>query len=148
MFTNSFNPTQFDPSKLDPKLMMELSQIIQTLPMDKIMKMQGLMQSMMAGKNVQKEMEEFEKSLPADFRIRMATLMAGNPGQFTAAMSGSAPQADIEVQATPVQSNGTKVTDGTAGQNSANMNLKEARLTILQAVADGTLTPEEAERLL
>lgn len=140
MFNSAFNPAQFDASKLDPKLMMELSQIIQTLPMDQIMKMQGLMQSMMTGNNVQKEMEEFERSLPADFRIKMATLMAGNSGQFAQAMSGSGPQKDIEVQATPVGAQATPPSD--------EMNLREARLTLLRAVASGAMSPEEAEKLL
>src|SRR4051812_8449490 len=68
---------QFDPSKMDPKLMMELSQLIQKLPPHQLNQMQSIMHNMMAGFDVTKEMEEFEKSLPPEFREKIASLMSG-----------------------------------------------------------------------
>ncbi|MBI2712398.1 MAG: hypothetical protein HYX41_06025 [Bdellovibrio sp.] len=124
MFSNSFDPTKLDPSKLDPQTLMKLSQLVQSLPPDKLSRMQTLMHNMMAGFDVRKEMEEFEKTLPAGFREQLM-------GAFAA---GQSPQKDIEVE--PVT------------ETNAEMSLREARLTLLRGVAQGTLSPEEAETLL
>jgi len=127
-----FGMPQFDPSKMDPKILMELSQLIQSMPPDKLIKMQSLMHNMMAGFDVSAEMQEFEKSLPPDFRPKMMSLMAGQMGNaFTQ------PTAPIIEAASAAPS-----------APSSEMNMREARLTILRGVAEGKLAPEEAERLL
>jgi hypothetical protein len=124
-----FGMPPFDPSKMDPKVLMELSQLFQKLPPDKLMKMQSMMHNMMAGFDVRAEMQEFEKSLPPDFLSKMMTLMGGQMGE---AFGPHPTPPTIETSSTP----------------SAAMNLREARLTILRGVAEGKLNPEEAERLL
>ena len=65
----------FDPSKLDPKLVQELSELMRTLPHDKLMQMQSLMHNSMAGFDISKEVQAFESSLPPDFRLRLAKIM-------------------------------------------------------------------------
>lgn len=113
------------PPNLDPKTMMELSRLIQQLPPEKINQMQSLMHNMMAGFDVRKELEEFERSLPPGFREKMVSLMAS---------SGMAAPQPIEAER--------------ATAPSGDMSEREARLTILRAVSEGRMTPEEAEKLL
>ena len=121
-----------DPSKMDPKTLAELSQLMRELPPDRIMRMQSLMHNMMAGFDVRKDMEEFERTLPADFRERLMRI-AGQAGPAFGAASAAAPSAPA-----PSPSQGMAQT----------MDEREARLTVLRAVANGSLSPEEAERLL
>jgi hypothetical protein len=123
---------QFDPSKMDPKALMEISQLIQQLPPEKLSRLQTLMHNMMAGFDVRKEMEEFERGLPPGFREKLMGLMAQQAGTSYAPSAPSAPSADIEI----------------SSESHADMDLHQARLTILKAVADHKMTPEEAERLL
>ena len=119
---------------------MELSRLIQSLPADQLNKMQSLMHNMMAGHDVKKEMEEFEKNLPPGFREKLMAAM-GSPGGFSgfpgAAVSGSQ---TVDAEFTPVE--------GTAEVKAEDMDLRGARLTILRAVASGQMTPEQAEKLL
>ena len=123
---------QFDPSKMDPKVLMELSLLIQQLPPEQLSRMQTLMHNAMAGYDVRAQMEEFEKSLPPGFRDKIMSLMAGQAGSFV-------PKPDIEISAeSSIQS------DQPAGE----IDLHEARLTVLRGVAAGHVTPEDAERLL
>jgi hypothetical protein len=133
-------PPQFDPSKMDPKVLMQLSELIQQLPPAKINQMQSLMHNMMAGFDVRKEMEEFEKSLPPGFREKLTSIM----------LSGSSP---IETTSTPAAEPASPqstivATDSTTAAPPADMDLREARMTILRAVSEGTMSPDEAERLL
>lgn len=114
---------QIDPSKMDPKLLMELSNLIRELPPDKLNKMQSIMHNAMAGFNVQKEMEEFEKDLPLNFRERLAKIMATHYAQ-----EQTKPSETIS--------------------NEQPLDVREARLTILRAVAEGKISPEEAEKSL
>jgi len=110
------NPFTMDPSKMDPKVLMELSQMIQQLPPDKLTRMQSIMHNMMAGFDVKAELEEFEKSLPPGFRERLMSVMAPQAPAF------ELPPAE--------------------------MDMRQARLTLLQGVAQGRITPEQAEKLL
>lgn len=128
----------FDPSKMDPKVMMELSQLIQSLPSNQLMRMQTLMHKAMAGLDVRREMEEFERALPPGFRDRITSLVASNPNAFAPAMGS--PASSTQVAAEPASSS--------EHSPLPNMDLREARLTILRGVAAGQLAPEEAERLL
>lgn len=145
---------QFDPSKMDPKVLMELSQLIQQLPPDKLTRMQSLMHNVMAGFDVSKEMEEFEKSLPPGFREKMMSLVASQmgtgafgfppptmatstgPGMTQASSAAPTPRPDIEVSSL------------SAGREEENLDVHGARMTVLRAVAEGTMSPEEAERIL
>ena len=118
-----------DPSKLDPQLIGEISDLMRTLPPAKLMQMQGLMQKAMGGADITAEMAAFERDLPADFRTRMARIMYranGVPADFLA------PGASAPV----VESHSSAATTIT--------NAREARLLILSAVRDGELTPEAA----
>lgn len=119
---------------MDPKVLMELSQIVQQLPRDQLSRMQSLMHNMMAGFDVKKDMEEFEKTLPPGFREKLTTIMLN---------SGMDPSSSTGPQSAQVQQS---MTD--APTPSKEMNLREARLTILRGVADGGMSPEDAERLL
>lgn len=110
--------------------MMQLSQLIQQLPPEQLNRMQSLMHNAMAGFDVRAQMEEFERNLPPGFREKLMTLVAANPGAFAPM---GAPSAST-LQPMP--------------QDSANMDVREARLTVLRGVASGQLSPEEAEKLL
>jgi hypothetical protein len=114
---------------MDPKALMELSQLIQQLPPEQLSRMQTLMHNMMAGYDVSREMEEFERNLPAGFREKLMALAASQRGSFVPAPPASAGPADVS-------------TEGAA------LDLREARLTILRGVASGKVSPEEAEKLL
>lgn len=141
---NTFNPfggggfPQFDPSKMDPKVLMQMTQLIQKLPHDQLSRMQTLMHNAMAGFDVKKEMEEFEKGLPPGFREQMTSLLMQQYAQ------GAAPQADEQEvpNIAPLQDHDSVSAD------SSEMSLREARLTLLRAVAEGKLSPEDAEKLL
>lgn len=116
-------PADFDPSKLDPKLIAEISELMRTLPPPLMMKMQTIMHNSMAGIDVRKEMEEFERGLPPGFREKMAKIMY----QAGGVVDALAPSDD---KTAPLES------------------MDDARLTILNAVKNGTLTPEAALRAL
>lgn len=120
-------PAGFDPSKLDPKLISEISELMGTLPPEMMMKMQTLMHNSMAGHDVRKDMEEFERGLPPGFREKMARIMYQANGV-------------VDVLATPAAT----PTEPTRPLES----LADARYTILNAVKNGTLTPEAAMKAL
>jgi hypothetical protein len=119
----------FDPSKMDPKLLMELSQLVQKLPPDQLSKMQVLMHNAMAGLDVRRDMEEFERNLPPGFREKLMAVMA---------------QSNFSPSSAPIETESRTLSEVSPEE----MNLKDARLTILKAVAEGTMPPEEAEKLL
>lgn len=132
--------SQFDPSKMDPKVLMELSRLIQELPAEKLNQMQSLMHNMMAGIDVRLQMEEFEKSLPPGFREKLMSLMAtqGGPG---AGLGGfAAPQPTLHEVPNSAET--------IEAEHSHTMDERDARLTLLRAVAAGRMSPEEAEKLL
>jgi hypothetical protein len=132
--SSPFGFPQFDPSKMDPKVLMQLTQLIQQLPPDQLSRMQSLMHNAMAGLDVRREMEEFEKNLPPGFREKLMSLMAGQVGTgFTAPQASGSP--------TVIEAESSRST-------SQEMDVHEARLTILRAVANGIMPPEEAEKLL
>ena len=114
----NFNP--------DPKALMEMSQLIQQLPPAQLSRMQTLMHNMMAGFDVRKEMEEFEKSLPPDFREKLMSVM----GPMSAGPTST------PLESTPISSDAPPKDMG------------EARLTILRAIAEHQITPEQALQLL
>ncbi|MCM2278946.1 MAG: hypothetical protein NDJ89_12795 [Oligoflexia bacterium] len=135
----TFDPNRFDPSKMDPRLLMELSQLVRELPPEKLNRMQSLMHNMMAGYDVRRELQEFENSLPPAFREKLTALLLKQAGQEAAHAFQPAGQ--------PAGEPATR--EPSASEMPAReMNVREARLTILRAVADGKMTPEEAEPLL
>ena len=143
---------QFDPSKMDPKTLMELSRLVQTLPPDMINRMQQIMHNAMAGFDVKKDMEEFERQLPAGFREKLTSMMAGQMGAlggFTSTPTfGGGPTVSTQggsIHVEPASSSADANAEDVAAEPS---NLRDARLTILRAVADGRMSPEEAERVL
>lgn len=117
-------PAGFDPSKMDPRLIGEISQLMATLPPDMMMKMQTLMHNAMAGIDVRKDTEDFERALPPEFREKMARILYQAHG--------------VAVEETPADSSGTTIPG----------NIDEARLTILRAVQAGKLSPDAALKAL
>jgi hypothetical protein len=125
-----------DPSKLSPDMLMKMSQLVQELPPGMLSRMQTLMHNAMAGFDVQKDMEAFERELPAGFREKMARLMyemngvmpSGGPSAATPTAAAAKPEV-VEIQKEIA-------------------NPEEARLTVLRAVASGDLSPEQALSVL
>jgi len=130
-----FDPTQLDPSKLDPRKMMELSQLFQSLPPSQMGRLQTLMHNMMAGFDVKKDMEAFEKELPPGFKEKVMSVLGPQAFSMDALnRSHSEPPVDVSLGVQPDQN--------------IPKSIQEARLTILRAVAEGHMTPEQAEPLL
>lgn len=115
----------FDPSKLDPKVIQELSDLMRTLPPEKLMQMQTMMHNSMAGFDIMKDVQAFESGLPPEFRAKLAKIM----------LSAGPLPADAVIPTT-----GMAVETPTAPVS----NVHEARLTVLRAVRDGTVSPEDA----
>jgi hypothetical protein len=65
----------FDPSKMDLNWLATFSGAIQRLPKGQLQHLQGLMQKAMAGKDVARELEEFQRKLPPSFQ----ELLKGSP---------------------------------------------------------------------
>ena len=86
------------------------------------------MHNAMGGFNVEKDMQEFEKSLPPSFREKMARIMYMTNG------------IEVPPLATGAQSAPTSASPPT--------NENEARLVILRSVAGGLMSPEEALKVL
>lgn len=89
-----------DPSKVQmppglegvtPEMMSQVAQMLQRLPKGQLQRLQGIMQRAMAGKDVTREAQEFEKTLPAEFQQMlggfqlpaMAGLPAAGGGEMT-----------------------------------------------------------------
>jgi hypothetical protein len=140
----------FDPSQMDPKVLMQMSELVRQLPPEKLNRMQSLMHNMMAGHDVSKDLEEFEKSLPPGFREKLLSIVSSQPNAFAGAMGGAKgmggmggstiqpPSASVSTTGATIETSGAEVPQ----------NLREARITILRAVAQGHMSPEEAEKLL
>jgi hypothetical protein len=119
----------FDPSKLDPKIIQEISELMRTLPPEQLMKMQSIMHNSMAGFDVTEEVRKFEVNLPPGFREKLAKAMYAANGVVTEP-SPSSPAI-------------------TATASSSGLNdVDRARLTLLEGVRDRSISPEEALRVL
>lgn len=79
-----FDPSTFDPSKMDLNWLAEFSSAMQRLPKGQLQRFQALMQKAMAGKNVKREMEEFQRTLPPSIQ----KLLSQSP-DFSQATQGS-----------------------------------------------------------
>jgi hypothetical protein len=113
-------PAGFDPSKLDPGMMAEMSAALQRLPRGQLVKMQTMMQRAMAGQDVTKEAMELERMLPPGLKE-----MAGRMN--IASAMGGAPQ---------------------AAETADEMSLEEAKRIVEQAKAQGKITEEAAAAAL
>jgi hypothetical protein len=87
-------------------------------------KFQSLMQRAMAGKDVTREAEELERSLPPEFKELMSSFSAQLPADQKAPEAAAAP-----------------------GAAAADMSVDDARRIVEEAVAAGKLSPEQAEAL-
>jgi hypothetical protein len=125
----------FDPSKMDPKLMMEMSRLVQQLPPEQLSRIQTLMHNMMAGFDVRAEMETFERTLPPEFREKLVSLF-GNQGFGLPPMPQPAARSEIQAESPKVVPKNIPTS------------IDEARLTILQGVAGGHVSPEQALQML
>lgn len=63
-----FDPSNFDMNSLDPAWMMNFANALQRLPKGQVQRLQSIMQKAMAGKDVSREAEELERSLPSEFK--------------------------------------------------------------------------------
>ena len=117
----------FDPSKLSPEAIAEVTALMRQLQPEQMMRLQTLMHNSLAGFDVTKEMQAFEAELPAGFREGMARVLylsQGIPVPLRATVSEPTPEAPLP------------------------HNEEEARLVILRSVASGLITPEEALKVL
>ncbi len=117
----------FDPSKLSPEAISEISSLMRQLKPEQMMRLQTLMHNSLAGFDVAKEMQAFESELPPGFREGMARVLYLTQG--------------IAVPPKPA------VKEPTASETLPNTE-EEARLVILRSVAGGMISPEEALKVL
>lgn len=84
----------FDPSKMDLNWLAQFSSAIQRLPKGQMQQLQALMQKAMAGKDVTRELEEFQRRLPPSIQ----ELLAKSPEldqQYQEAQAGSDQPAEL-----------------------------------------------------
>lgn len=108
----------FDPSKIDPAMMQQMTKSLQRLPRAQLTKLQSLMQRAMGGQDVATEAAQFEKMLPPEFS-QMAMQMMMAQGMASGGAEESAP-----------------------------MNADDAKQIVAKAVAEGKMTEAQAKELL
>ncbi|MCM2324810.1 MAG: SEC-C domain-containing protein [Oligoflexia bacterium] len=117
-------------SNLDPQTMAQFAQVMQRLPRGQLQRLQGLMQKAMAGKDVTREAQEFERSLPPDF---MELVKGMNlPGALDGQMGMEAPATEV-AETSPAADD---------------LSEDQAKAIVETAVAEGRLSHEEAQKLL
>ncbi|MBS1960444.1 MAG: hypothetical protein JST80_13285 [Bdellovibrionales bacterium] len=126
----------FDPSKMSPQAISEMTELMRTLSPQQMMKLQTLMHNSMAGFNIQKDMAEFEQGLPADFRAKMARIMYLANGVDLPAQPNSTAGSVVAPTPTLNESAPAPTTE------------TEARLVILRSVSQGLMSPDEAFKVL
>jgi hypothetical protein len=137
-------PGGFDPSKMDPAMMLQFTQALQRLPKGQLQRLQGIMQKAMSGKDVTRESEEFERTLPPDIQQLMISFatqmqaMGGMPGM------GGAPGGMPGMGGAPFAAPSLPAPEAPAGGMSAD----QAREIVAAAAAEGKISKEEAEKLL
>src|SRR6185437_6434547 len=73
--------------QMDPQAMQQVSQALGRLPKSQLQKLQNIMQRAMAGKDVTREAQEFEHSLPVELQTLLQSVqMPGMPAMGGAAM--------------------------------------------------------------
>jgi hypothetical protein len=122
------------PEGFNNEMMMQMAQMFQRLPKGQLQKLQSIMQRAMSGKDVTREAQDFEKTLPVEFQS-MLQGMAGMPGM-------GAMQPDIETAAAP------DLLSNTPKLSKPELSEEEARKIVEQAAASGKLSKDEADALL
>jgi hypothetical protein len=120
---------------MDPAMMMQLSQAFQRLPRGQMQRFQSLMQRAMAGKDVTREAEELERSLPPEFKDLMSSFAAQMPASGQDSATGSDSASGSASGPAPAQAAG-------------DMSVDDARRIVEEAVAAGKLSREQADALL
>jgi hypothetical protein len=115
---------------MDPQMMTQAAQMLQRLPRGQLQRLQSIMQRAMAGKDVSREAEEFQKTLPPDFQ-QMMTQFAMAAGAMGGAEGGAA--------ALPASA---------PAAASAPMTEEEARAIVERAAKQGKLSEDQAKELL
>lgn len=108
----------FDPSKMDPEMMQQMTKALQRLPRPQLMRLQSIMQRAMAGQDVSREAADFERILPPEFR-QMAMQMMMAQGMASAGAGDEKP-----------------------------MDETDAKVIVAKAVAEGKMTADQAKELL
>ncbi len=121
----------FDPSQMDPAMLMQMSQMLQRLPKGQMQRLQTLMQKAMAGKDVTREAQELESLLPSEFVEAMKGF----------ALPGLAP---AEAEGEKVSASASE----TAPAAPVNLSAAEARAIVEQAVKEGKIAPDQVADLL
>ncbi len=126
------NGLPFDPSQLDPAMMMQVSQALQRLPRGQMQRLQAIMQKAMSGKDVTREAAEFEKTLPPAFKSLMTSFQ----------------QQAAPLMAQQSAANAPAATATGTGSTSSSMTADEARKIVEQAAAEGKISADQAQELL
>jgi hypothetical protein len=126
----------FDPSKMNPETIAEISDLMRLLTPEQMMKMQSLMHNQMAGINVANDMLAFESTLPPSFKEKMARIMYMANG------------ITVPPRSTALAPNAVSLNPALDESHAEPTNEAEARLVILRSVQSGLLSPEEALRVL
>ena len=143
-------PAGLDPSQFDPQMMQQFASSLQRLPKGQLQRLQQLMQKAMSGKDVTKESEEFERTLPAEFQTLMRgfaqtqmSAMAGQAGGMPGmgGMSGMGGMQDVA-------STSANAASGGAGAGADEMTEEEARRIVEAAAAAGKISEDQAQDLL
>ena len=125
----------FDPSQIDPALLMQVSQALQRLPKGQMQKLQSIMQKAMAGKDVAREAQEFEKSLPPDVLQMMQSFslpgQSGGMPDMSQMFGGGATEADAAQ---------SQLTQGTAEDNAPQMSEEETTASGSMILSGQSLT--------
>jgi hypothetical protein len=135
-------PNPFENMGEDQMAMMaQMSQALQRLPKGQMARLQGIMQKAMAGKDVTRESQEFEKTLPLELQQMMRNFqMPGMPP-----MGGGAPGAGMgDLLGAPASL--ALPDSGETGGGA--MSAEDARKIVEEAVAEGKLTSDQAKDLL
>jgi hypothetical protein len=119
---------------MDPQMMMQAAQMLQRLPRGQLQRLQSIMQRAMAGKDVTREAEEFQKTLPPDFQ-QMMTQFAMAAGGMGAGMPAEGTLPALEA-------------GGSTQASSPSMTEEEARAIIERAAKQGKLSEEQAQEFL
>ncbi len=147
MGANPQLPPGFDPSQMDPALMKQMSQSLSRLPRGQLQKMQAVFQRAMSGQDVSKEAADLERMLPPDFQqLMMSPDMQKMMGQFQGSMGGEAAGASM-----PSLDNGMPQLNSPPPHDipqSPPENLNDARKIVQKALAEGTITAEQAAAVL
>lgn len=77
------------PAGMDPKAMWEMAKVLRRLPKGQVIRLQGLVQQAMAGKDVSREAAELQASLPPDVQQLFLNMSAQAPtGEVAPGLTG------------------------------------------------------------